>query len=186
MARKIAGASCGSTSITCPVMGLIRRYGGSSRTLFCVCVWVVIGSSGGMRKDSACAVNAATSGEYMLICSGSAPSSVGSSRASVLVSDGAGVLALRGERVGGVGALSSWIVRLADAKIVAIRVASWSSSPSKGPCSSIDRLSCTLMLQRRSSPAGRCAIQNASSSLLTHLNSTQQHLSRLNAIGWNL
>ena len=37
-----------------------------------------------------------------MICSSSAPSSVGSSCASVLVSDGAGVLALRGEWVGGV------------------------------------------------------------------------------------
>ena len=60
----------------------------------------------------------------MLICSGSAPSSVGSSWASVLVSDGAGVLALRGEWVGGVDARSAWIVRLADAKFSAVSVAS--------------------------------------------------------------
>jgi len=104
----------------------------------------------------------------------------------VLVSDGIGVLGLRGEWVGGVGALSIWTVRLADAKVAAVHSASWSSSPSKGPCSSIGRWSCVLMLQRRLSPAGLCAIQNASSSLLTHLNSTQQHLSRLKAIGWNL
>ena len=139
-----------------------------------------------MCKDSACAASASTSGEYMLICSGSAPSSVGSSLASVLVSDGAGVLVLRGEWVGGVGALSIWTVWLADAKVAAVCASAGSSSPSKGPCSSSGRLSCALTLQRRSSPAGRCAIQNASSSLLTHLSSTQQHLSRLKAIGWNL
>ena len=59
-----------------------------------------------------------------MICSGSAPSSVGSSCASVLVSDGAGVLALRGEWVGGVGALSTWVVWLADASVTATLVAS--------------------------------------------------------------
>ena len=41
----------------------------------------------------------------------------------MLVSDGAGVLALRGDWAGGVGALSSWTVPLADAKVAAIRVA---------------------------------------------------------------
>ena len=65
----------------------------------------------------------------------------------MLVSDGAGVLALRGEWVGGVGARSAWSVRLADAKFAATRVASSSSSPSRGPCSSIGLLSCVLTLQ---------------------------------------
>ena len=55
-----------------------------------------------------------------MICSGSAPSSVGSSWASVLVLDGAGVLALRGEGSGGVGSLSIWTVRLPDAKAVTV------------------------------------------------------------------
>ena len=59
-----------------------------------------------------------------MICSGSAPSSVGSSCASVLVSDGAGVLALRGEWVGGVGALSIWEVWPADANVAATLVTS--------------------------------------------------------------
>ena len=42
----------------------------------------------------------------------------------MLVSDGAGVLVLRGECVGGVGALSIWVVWLADAKVAATHVAS--------------------------------------------------------------
>ena len=70
---------------------LIWRYGGSLWTWVCVCVCVAIGSSAGKCKDSACAINASTSGVYMLICSDLAPPSMGSSCASMLVSDGAGV-----------------------------------------------------------------------------------------------
>ena len=121
-----------------------------------------------------------------MICSGSAPSSVGSSWASVLVSDGAGVLALRGEWNGGVGALPSSTVvgLLAAAKVAVLASASVGSSLSIGPCSSRGRRSWVWMLQRRLSPAGLCAIQNASSAQVTHRSSTQQHLSLLKAIGW--
>ena len=120
-----------------------------------------------------------------MICLGLAPSSVGSSCASVLVSEGAGVLALKGEWVGGVGALSSIVTcLLAVAKVALVASVSSELSPSIGPCSSMGRLSWARILQRRSSPAGRCAIQNALSSRVTHRSSTQQHLSLLKAIGW--
>ena len=104
----------------------------------------------------------------------------------MLVSDGARVLALRGEWAGGLGAhtSSTWMVLLAVAKAVLVRSVSSGFSPSSGPCSSTGRRSWVLILQRRSSPAGCCAIQNASSSQVTHWSSTQQHLSLLKAIGW--
>ena len=103
----------------------------------------------------------------------------------MLVSDGAGVLALRGKWNGGEGALSSPTVTvlLAAAKVSVFVSASVGSSPSSGPCSSRGCRSWVRMLQRRSSPAGLCATQNASSARATHRSSTQQHHSLLKAIG---
>ena len=67
---------------------------GSPRVWVCVCICVAIRLLVGKCNDSAHAANVSTSGEYILICSGSGPSSVGLSCALVLVSEGAGVLAL--------------------------------------------------------------------------------------------